>query len=363
MGWSSYVYEFDVNAGTNFFGAAWDEGASATTGKNLPWFAFCEADGSPTLYQGNETPNAPCSAAAHDQWMTIGPDGNAYRTWHPQIDEYSWCYYGHEHGSDPALFDDTMPAFDYVPAQMGESEGHAGFKVYVMDTMDGLHRVRLIHHFGTASTNRVCARFHTVEIKIRRNSDGALMADLKFMADFGKSVNTDTHEVLTPPDCPDQGNLVPFSNGVRLEPIGPNGTSYSPWRYDIANNVLGLRGSLTFNTPDVIVRCSDNACSSVLTSNGSGTERFVTDDSSFNVVHVSGFPENYCTDMQGKAVVACTESGAIPQFMVTGFNLGGNSPLRGECSDPRGWGGLYYCGMGRVAPVERENSIPVGGPN
>jgi hypothetical protein len=49
------------------------------------------------------TPAAPgnCSAAIHNQFATIGPDGKLYPTWHPPVDPATGCSFGHEHGRDP----------------------------------------------------------------------------------------------------------------------------------------------------------------------------------------------------------------------------------------------------------------------
>src|SRR5437899_3225580 len=40
----------------------------------------------------------PCPSFLHDSWVTTGPDGNSYPTWHPAIDPRYGCFYGHEHG-------------------------------------------------------------------------------------------------------------------------------------------------------------------------------------------------------------------------------------------------------------------------
>ena len=356
------VFRADIPAGTTYFGAAWSVGSTPTEPRNMPWFVFCEADGSPTLAPpGNIAPNTQCPASLHDRFVTA--DG--YRTWHPEIDPVYWCYYGHEHGTNPAWLDDDPPRFNELDA----TEGHAGFKVYVMTTTDGLYRVRIIHHFGTGSLARVCTRFHTFEIRVRRISDNALMADLKFMADYGPAVENDTGAALTPNACPNQAAdaIADGSTGVRQIPVEAGGfTGYEPWRGGPHNRSFlvqsGIwRGSITPNTPDGILHCLDDACNTAVTTTTSGTERFLTDDVSFRIQHVGTMPDTFCTDVMGMAVISCTQAGAVQQFVASGFSMSNN--LIGECVDVRAWGYPYQCATQRIGPAERENSIPAGAGN
>jgi hypothetical protein len=81
-----------------------------------------------------------CSAAVHDRYSTIGPDGKRYPTWHPPVDPLSGCSFGHEHGRDPrgsALYREVgdLP-FGYVNEQldvanlgMRRHEDHVGHKI------------------------------------------------------------------------------------------------------------------------------------------------------------------------------------------------------------------------------------------
>jgi hypothetical protein len=352
------VFEANVPAGNVFFGGAWSAGSTPTAGRNMPWFVFCEADGSPTAAPALAiAPNTACPASLHDQWMTA--DG--YRTWHPQIDPVYWCYYGHDHGTDPKHFDSDPPRFEYVALKMGGTEGHVGFKVYVMTTQDGLYKFRIVHHFGTSSQARACARFHTFEIKVRRVSDNALVADLKFMADFGQSENVDTHYVFQPSNCPTQGQTG-GSTGARMMPVAPNGTAYEPWRID-PPELLGVAGTIGINTADQITFCADANCSSVIVRGTfSGTERFVAGD--ISIRHITGRPESFCTDPMAMAVIACTEANAIPQFVATGLVMDSRlTDTETECVEVRQWGYPLTCGQERTYPAEKENSVPTGGPN
>lgn len=78
-----------------------------------------------------------CTAEIHDRYTVVGPDGNRWRTWHPQRDP-SGCTFAHEHGDDPRTSnaDNSLPAFGYIGSLVGRVEAHEGFKVYVANRGD-----------------------------------------------------------------------------------------------------------------------------------------------------------------------------------------------------------------------------------
>ncbi|MES4792641.1 MAG: hypothetical protein C4321_06300, partial [Chloroflexota bacterium] len=92
----------------------------------------------------------------HDRYVTTGPDGKTYPTWHPPVDPQYGCLFGHEHGADPrtSKADNTLPAFGYAAAQLGMTEPHAGFKVFVInagDEFEGRRSTadyRIVFHHG-----------------------------------------------------------------------------------------------------------------------------------------------------------------------------------------------------------------------
>jgi hypothetical protein len=123
---------------------------------------FAEENGkasSPPVIPSNleeAKPNSICPTWVHDQYVTKGPDGEWYAAWHPQIDPVYWCYFGHEHGSDPKLFDKSISLpFGYAGAKMGMHEKHQGFKVYIWDDAYG-YRFLALQHQGTSSNQAVC---------------------------------------------------------------------------------------------------------------------------------------------------------------------------------------------------------------
>ena len=81
-----------------------------------------------------------CSAAVHDRYSTVGPDGLRYPTWHPPVEPESGCTFGHEHGRDPSgsdLFQEVgaIP-FGYANQHLvaggfgaPRNEDHVGHKV------------------------------------------------------------------------------------------------------------------------------------------------------------------------------------------------------------------------------------------
>lgn len=85
-------------------------------------------------------PQDSCTAAEHDEYSVVGPDGLLYPTWHPPVDPVSGCTFGHEHGRDPSgsdLFDEVgrIP-FGYASQRLDEAglpahrhEDHVGHKM------------------------------------------------------------------------------------------------------------------------------------------------------------------------------------------------------------------------------------------
>src|SRR5579859_2311826 len=123
-----------------------------------------------------------CTAAIHDRYVVTGPDGHLYRTWHPQtvpIDPANpaagTCTFAHEHGDNPALSlaNSSLPAFGYVGALAGFTEGHEGYKVYVINagqTNDegrtATTNTRLVIHMGTDAPARFDTSFHSAQFDL-----------------------------------------------------------------------------------------------------------------------------------------------------------------------------------------------------
>lgn len=130
-----------------------------------------------------------CTAAIHDRYTTIGPDGKTYRTWHAQavpVNESepfgALCRFAHEHGDNPrdsAIFS-TLPPFGYVVDTYNAGatvphpvEPHQGFKVAVGNRGEVNDEGRahiggnslVVFHMGTGGTARYTQRHHSAIIE------------------------------------------------------------------------------------------------------------------------------------------------------------------------------------------------------
>lgn len=135
-----------------------------------------------------------CAESVHNKYVTRGPDGKLYRTWHPPVDPETGCRFAHEHGDDPAssnIFNGSVP-FGYVAAQLNPpmDEPHAGFKCFVHNkgTRNDEGRVMqhdsyFCFHMGTGGVGRYTARFHSLDFHFR-SALGQSMR-LSGMADVG----------------------------------------------------------------------------------------------------------------------------------------------------------------------------------
>jgi hypothetical protein len=139
-------------------------------------------------------PDDTCAPAVHDEYMTVGPDGLRYPTWHPPVDPATGCTFGHEHGRDPAgsdLFGEvgSIP-FGYANQHLEaggfgapRNEDHVGHKVEWENDMpmsigDGGSAALSIEcdvlvkmHQGTHSPDAFTNNLHEVAYHVRC-SDG-----------------------------------------------------------------------------------------------------------------------------------------------------------------------------------------------
>jgi hypothetical protein len=176
--------------------------ATPTTAPEQPTVTTPPA--SPTAVPpGQETPVAGrvCPAWVHDRYVTTGPDGKTYATWHPPVDPEFGCHFDHEHGSDPRSYvgfaASGMPAFGYTAAQHGMDEPHNGFKVYVTNNdLNGRAWMILLHQ-GSGSPRRASAQFHTLDWHIS-DLNGNTLVHVHLMADFGYASPNCNNNVAIP---------------------------------------------------------------------------------------------------------------------------------------------------------------------
>jgi hypothetical protein len=307
---------------------------------------------------GDETPVAgqPCPAWVHDRYVTTGPDGKQYPTWHPPVDPEYQCYFGHEHGDDPhtsVLFNEVgMPPFGYVNAIEGQrKEDHVGNKVFVVndDTRSGSLLVKL--HQGTHSPDAFVNNLHELQYHYR-NQDGRKL-DVMILAAFGRSgeVNigcgangTQTIKTGTPtnnlgsgirsipsadcyvlPHIPYEdwlsGNHITTPDGRELAYFDPHFAVFNPSRYfapGLANNLGRSVDRCRELSGTILAECQavkDNATITWDTSaspfKGEHREMYVNQN---QVQNAAGPNVWYCDPYGGNASTK-PFAGSIPQYI------------------------------------------------
>jgi hypothetical protein len=340
-----------VAAGEVALGGVYQPGEPFSTYRNTFTVLFAEASGTPPappqVPAGRDAPrpNETCPTWVHDQYVTTGPDGKTYPTWHRQIDPIYWCYFRHEHGSDPELFaPGYKPAYGYVSAAAGANEGHAGFKSYAFDPGTG-YRWLISHHFGTASIDRACARFHALDVAVADARTGELVADLHLMGDYGMSVVNATGQELTPTACPMQAAqaLADGSSGLRKLPVESAGTIfYEPWRVASRDNILGFRPEdLTINSRNPVTICNTPSCDRAVVTGETGSFRFVSRENSGPSVVAGAQTGTFYTEPRGRALRPAGQVGAVRQYVKPGLSAAGGSGPMCFTLDP--WRAGFVC--------------------
>jgi hypothetical protein len=353
-------------------GGYYNVGEAPFNTRDAYWVLFAEADGNPpsipTVPNGAATPqpNQTCPAWVHDQYVAVGPDGQTYRTWHSQIDPRYWCYFGHEHGSNPAYFHaDYKPLYGYSASKHPNmEEAHNGFKS--LHVVSGGYNWFWTIHMGSSGTKRICTEHHTLDLAVAQN--GTIVADLHSMASFGQSVlNFNISQPITPAECPDQG--VSYLNRTNGVPYGQkqipapdparNGQiiGYEPWRPDLTKTVLGWheRPMLVNNTDPMLV-CNDHYCAQPITTGNKGTARFYQ---GFDFRLRSGIQNSgvFYTNPEATAFTAADDPMALRQYLAAGLSAATADDM---CADHLGWGKPFTCPASTAVANERENSIVFG---
>jgi hypothetical protein len=358
------TYKKVVSAGQTLLGGVFDAGDNTSGGRDTYWVLFAEADGKrsapPPVPSGRDVPqpNQTCPTWVHDQYMATAPDGASYATWHNQIDPIYWCYFHHEHGSDPAYFaSDYRSVYGYAAAAHGMSEPHTGFKNVVFDDDAGT-RWLVTLHMGTSGLGRACARFHTLDIAARSIATGELLADLHFMGDYGPSLVNVTKEPFYPVSCPDQAIQAQDSRGVRQLPTLDTGAiGYEPWRVGVEATILGLGNNILINNTDPMVICNSDICDQAVTTGDSGSTRFLEGD--FTITAGTQNSGVFYTDALGRTFLSQGDAGAVRQYIKPGLNL--TMQLGAKCRDVNAWGQPFICSssISGAPPTNREGSLQI----
>ena len=359
----------------------------AKEGKGTFNLYFGEADSSapqmPAIPDGMSTPvpNELCPEWVHDTYTAVGPDSNVYRTWHPQVDPRYWCYFGHEHGSDPQIA--SFPAaFGYVAFNnYRQDESHRGFKGFVVK--HGSVYWYINFHALTGAHRRACVDLHTVVFSAFAAATGEKLAEIAYKGDFGESRATvtpsgfDDNPLLTNPnsDC-NQSTIA--EKGTRAEKeirvlnderFGDRG--YEKWRL-VGKDFLGLSFNSDFIEMDIrdpMSGCDGLACEQIIFT-GSNPEvasrKSIRRTLNFRNGITLYWQESldpdldgfFCTDAKGNEAVEMNADGSCPdnsvrQFIKPGVNLAGPT---GFYSTDDAWHGLYEQNK-HVVDVEIEDSL------
>lgn len=352
-----------------------------------------EADGSASVYpklasnapSGAEQPkaNETCPAWLDNLYVTTGPDGLSYKSWHPQIDPVYHCYFKHEHGSDPALVGLPGFALEYVAkVNNNQAEIHEGFKgIAIRDEAKKIGWYINIHA-ETHDLHRVCTQKHTVVVvatDLTKTYPDNVLAMVGYKGDFGASIanrelagnDVVIDNVTNPsfPNCPNQttianglkdkdGNPI-FFKRIRVENIGDgkldNG-GYENWQggltSELGMSVAGWFGGTTQPRFKIDIRnpsttCSDKTCAAAKQNDGnSGDERtFFVPDMKLEYTAVVRVKDDFdgardgkfSTDVYGENVIVAAPT-AVKQFIKVGLNITG--PNGGYHSEDA-WRGLY----------------------
>lgn len=338
------------------------------------WVLLAESSGQPSpepaLPPGiseRPQPNQACPSWLSDLWQARGPDGDYYATWQPQIDPVYWCYYGHEHGSDPALIGYSA-AFLYVAkkfnSQAERAEGFKGFAI--RDEAKGIGWYINIHS-ETSTPQRVCARFHTVVIAATNLRTGEKLVELGYKGDFGSSKANEGTNPFFEISCKDprDGTMktqeqialeTKASKRIRAASVANSG--YEQWDGGL-EKALGLSFSgvgMGIDIQNPATTCPDLKCDGLLVNGGSSSTRRRID---FNNVVISYNPALdpdqdgvFYTDAYGVASRNASDPDAFQQFIKPGTKIS----ISGRYETEDAWRAVYTK-TSRITDVELEGGI------
>jgi hypothetical protein len=328
-------------------------------------------------------PNQSCPSWLENAWTikqmygVTAPDGEDYKTWHPQVDPIYWCYYGHDHGSDPALVG-YKPAFEFVAKRFNDQpELHVGFKGFAIRD-EGANQGWYINiHSETGVQTRACAQFHTVVVAVMKLSTSELLAELAYKGNFGATISNqnDTAANLS---CTDPKSGQPktqtqikaetdSAKNLRISSNGNDPGGYENW-HGGGNKGLGMSfwgdedpfgRALNIDIRNPTSFCADGTCSSVRSTGSVADERTISisnlriryTDAIATLDKADGTQDGYFwTDLYGGPLPAGKnpgDPGTIRQFIKPGFDSGtGGDGLQGGFSTEDAWRGVYLRDMG-----------------
>ncbi len=278
------------------------------------------ADGPPATSFGVWVPgpNDSCSAAIHDQYAVIGPDGKKYPTWHPPTDPATGCNFGHEHGRDPRgskLYWTVGPIplgyaneqLDIWDPSLSRHEDHVGHKFewendVRMRLADGVASevfevtcdVLTKLHQGTHSPDAFVNNLHELVYHIRC-SDGTemhltMMAAIGTPGEFVRSCDRNVHVTVGPA----QPVNSPSGGGKRIIPD----------RTCVDQDILVAPGA---NSNFGSIRESWEISQSIRTAGG---QRLASINPYYQVLDPSRFHDPAMPNVMGRPIDVCYETEA-----------------------------------------------------
>lgn len=288
-----------------------DDSGPAGSGGSHP---FAEAYGkwSPTSWDT-------CSKEIHDRYSVVGADGKLYPTWHPPVDSRTGCTFGHEHGRNPAgsdlynttgdipfgLANEALDTWDPSGARHEDHFGHkiewennvslqrseGGNRIDIGVTCDFLTKI----HQGTHSKDAFTNNLHELAYHVRCSDGTELHATI--MVAFG----TPGEFVRS---C-DKATAVSAGTATPLNSPPGNGVRFIPDRSCIDQYILVPPGQFS--------QFSQGLYEDWVSGNYFRTEagtQLAYFDPHFAVFAPSRYYDGGRTDLTGRSLAACYETGA-----------------------------------------------------
>ena len=280
--------------------------------------------------------NATCPSWLHNAYRATGPGGQEYKSWHPQIDPVYWCYFGHEHGSDPSLVG-YKAKLNYTATQnSSQAEQHQGFKGFaIRDEEQGLGWYINIHA-TTSDIARACVQFHTVVVAVTDLSTGELLAELSYKGDFGGLVANRKNKngeipFISHHQCPEQKPADAGTRPVKRIRVANESSiennDYERWFGGITRELgMDFKGDfgIEIDIRNPGTSCNTFACTGDHVNNSQGDRRTIR----LKQIQIKHDPFKdadgdgvFYTNPYGTAPASEGDEGAIRQFIKPGLEI------------------------------------------
>lgn len=309
------------------------------------------------------TPNEVCPSWVNNLYKAEAPNSKSYLSWHPQIDPVYYCYFRHEHGSDPSLIGLPGIPLEYIAdVNNNQAEVHEGFKGFAIRDEEHGYGWYFNVHAETGDLHRVCTRKHTVTVTVTKLGTSEIVAQLGYKGDFGASIGNKEiapgkSPVIQTPSmpgmvCEDQAAILAsaphFSKRIRVATIENGG--YENWHGGL-NATLGLTAVSWFKEGMIIdirnpgTTCPDVACKTMIPNNSHGDNRAIIlrethlkYSSTNDTLNGSEADGVFYTDVYGTGLFDSPGAGRVKQFIKVGLDIDGPD---GNFNSEDAWRGLF----------------------